>query len=62
MKLDKIKVKMELVKNEMTQEKLSEQCGISRVTIGRACNGSNCHNNTAQAIAKALNVPIESLM
>lgn len=54
-------IKHILLDKSMRQTELSEKAGITRATISAICNGKSCSNETAQKIAKALDVKIEEL-
>ena len=62
MRIDRIKLKMQLVKYDMRQCDLAEKSGVSYATINGICTGRSCSPETAHKIATALNVPIETLM
>ena len=61
MRIDRIKLKTELVKREMKQKDLAKLAGVSRGTITGIANGRACNDETAQKIAKALSLPIDNL-
>ena len=61
MRIDRIKLKTELVKREMKQKDFAELAGVSRGTITGIANGRACNNETAQKIAKALGMSIEDI-
>lgn len=61
MRIDRIKLKTELVKREMRQKDFAELAGVSRGTITGIANGRACNDETAQKIAKALNMSIGEL-
>lgn len=61
MRIDRLKLITELAKQDMTQVKLAELSGVSRVTIGSVVSGKSCSEATALKIANALNVPITKL-
>lgn len=62
MRIDRIKLSTELVKQDLTQTRLAEISGVSRVTINGIKSGRSCSDESAIKIAKALNVPIEKLL
>ena len=62
MRINRVKFVAELTRQDMTQSKLSELSGVSRATINFIKNGKSCSIQTGQKIAKALNVPVESLI
>lgn len=61
MKLDSIKVRTEMFKQDLTQIEMAKRTGFSRMTIGRICNGGSCNTSTAKAIAEALGATVEDL-
>ena len=62
MRIDRIKLTAELMKRDMTQNKLAELSGVSRVTIGAIKAGKSCRDEVGHKIADALGVKIESLL
>ena len=63
MRLDPTKVFLIMAKQNLTQKKLSELSGYSCNAVRAAIKGNvNCKPATADAIAKALNVPLEQLI
>ena len=62
MRIDRIKLTIELVKRGMTQTALAKKSGISRVTIASIKAGRSCSEDTAKKLAAALNVPIKKLL
>lgn len=50
-----------LDRNQTTLQ-LAEKSGVSRVTISGVRCGKSCSKDTAEKIAKALNVPVENLI
>lgn len=61
MRIDKIKLRIELLKREMTQKELSDISGVSRATISGIVCGRSCSRDTAEKIATALKVPLSKL-
>lgn len=61
-RLDRIKFNMEMLKQNMTQGELAEKTGISRATICYIANGKSCSNETAEKIAKALDVDVTEII
>ena len=61
-RLNRIKLATELLKQDMTQVELSKKSGVARTTISGIKSGRSCREETARAIATALNIPIEKLM
>lgn len=62
MRIDRIKLATEMIKQDMTQRKLSELSGLSRMTINSVRGGKSCSEETGDKIAAALGVPIEKLL
>lgn len=62
MRIDRIKLVAELTKRDMTQTKLAELSGVSRVTIGTIKAGKSCSDEVGHKIADALGVKIETLL
>ena len=62
MRIDRIKLATEMMKQDMSQKKLSELSGVSRMTINSVRGGKSCSEETGNKIAAALNVPIEKLL
>lgn len=62
MRIDRIKLITELAKQEMNQKQLAEKAGISRATVNYIRNGKSCSDEIGQKIAKALNVPLKSIL
>lgn len=61
MRIDRVKFLTELLKRDMTQKRLAEISGVSRVTIGYIKGGKSCSVETAQRLADALEIPLEQL-
>lgn len=62
MRIDRLKLRMELAKRDMTQMKLAELAGVSRATIGYVVGGKSCSDRVGIKIANVLGVPIEKLL
>lgn len=62
MRIDRVKLAAEMVRQDVTQLKLVELTGISRATISGIQNGRSCSSRSAVKIADALNVPLETLL
>lgn len=62
MRIDRLKLRMELAKRDMTQMKLAELAGVSRATIGYIVGGKSCSDIIGIKIANALGIPIEKLL
>ena len=62
MRVDRIKLKTELVKREMRQSDLADMAGLSRATVTGIASGRSCKEETARKLADALNMPLEDLL
>lgn len=62
MRIDRIKLTTELMRQDMTQVMLSEKSGVSRTTITGIKSGRSCSEETGEKLAAALNVPIKKLL
>lgn len=62
MRIDRIKLVSELVRQDMTQKKLAELAGISRASVNYIKSGKSCSDEVGHKIADALKVPIETLL
>lgn len=62
MRIDRVKLVSELIRQDMTQKELAEKAGVSRVTLSYIKCGKNCCDETAEKLAGALGVPVEKLI
>lgn len=62
MRIDRIKLVTELAKRDMTQKRLAELSGVSRVTVSNIKAGKCCADEVGQKIANALGVKAEEIM
>ena len=62
MRIDRIKLATELMRQDMTQKALAEKSGVSRVTITGIKSGRSCSEETGEKLAAALSVPIKKLL
>lgn len=62
MRIDRIKLVTEMAKRNLTQKKLSEISGVSRVSVSNIKSGKSCSEETANKIAAALGISIENLV
>ena len=62
MRIDRIKLVTELTRRDMTQKKLAELAGISRITVNYIKGGKSCSDDVGNKIAAALQIPIEKLL
>lgn len=61
MRLDRLKLFLVVKQNDLSQKRLAELSGVSRVTINNVMNGRSCSNDVAERIAYALNTPLSEL-
>lgn len=61
MRIDRIKLKTALIKQDLRQSQLADATGLSKGTIAGVANGKSCSLKTAEKIAEALNIPLEKL-
>lgn len=61
MYLNRIALAVFLTEKRISKVKLAELAGISRITISAVCNGKSCRPETAEKIAAALGVPLDSI-
>lgn len=59
--IDRYKLKIELMKRDITQKQLAEMCGVSRETISGIVRGCSCSGKTGYKIAQALGMELEDL-
>lgn len=62
MRIDRIKLVSELTRQDMTQKRLAELSGVSRVTINYVKGGKSCSDEVGQKIAKALGVDVTEII
>ncbi len=62
MRINRIKLITELEKREMTQKRLAELSGVSRVTINYIKGGKRCTDEVGQKIADALGVDVTEII
>lgn len=61
MRIDRVKLKVELARREMRQSELAQLSGVSKGTIAGIANGRSCSVATAEKLASALKMPLEKL-
>lgn len=59
--IDIYKLKIELMKRNITQKQLAEMCGLSLTTISNTVRGRSCGGNAVLKIAQALGMELEDL-
>lgn len=62
MRIDRFKLRMELLKRGMTQTQLAKQAGVTRATINNIACGKSCRNDVAGKIAQALGVDVAEII
>ncbi|MCD7744810.1 MAG: helix-turn-helix transcriptional regulator [Lachnospiraceae bacterium] len=62
MRIDRVKLVAELARQDMTQLRLAELAGISRITVNGIVNGRSCSRKTADKIATTLKVDLQKLI
>lgn len=62
MRIDRIKLVSELTRQDLTQSRLAEMSGVSRVTIGYIKAGKSCTDEVGRKIAKALGVDVTEII
>lgn len=62
MNLKSTKIRGLIFENDLTQLKLSSKSRLGIATINKVCNGGSCTYETAEKIARALNVSVEELI
>ena len=62
MRIDRIKFATELLRQDLTQKRLSELSGVSRVTISAIKVGKSCSPEVARKLADALKVDLKSFL
>lgn len=62
MRIDRIKLVAELTRQDMSQKKLAEKAGVSRVTVNGIKSGRSCSDEVGQKIAKALGVDVTDII
>lgn len=62
MRINRIKLVAELMRQDMTQARLAERAGISRATVNYIKSGKSCSDEVGRKIAEALKVPLETLL
>lgn len=62
MRIDRVKLVCEMMRQDMTQKKLAELAGVSRATIGYIKAGKSCSDEVGNKIAEALGVDLTELI
>ena len=53
MRIDRVKLVCEMMRQDMTQKKLAELAGVSRATVGYIKAGKTCSDEVGSKSAKA---------
>lgn len=61
MRLDRVKLILLIAEKDLTLTKLSELSGVSRQTLSCVKQGKRCTLETANKIARALNVDVREI-
>lgn len=62
MRIDRFKLTMELMRQDMTQTQLAEKADVSRVTVNGIKSGRSCSEEVGKKIAKALGVDVTEII
>ena len=62
MRIDRVKLIAEMARQGVMVQELAEKAGVSRVTITGMRGGKSCTENSVKHVAKALGIPVESLL
>lgn len=62
MRINRLKLVVELTKRNITQKELAELAGVSRPTVSGIKNGKSCSEQTAKKIADALHADLKQLV
>lgn len=62
MRINRLRLVTEMVRQDLTQKQLAEKAGISRATVNAVRCGRSCSDISAIKIADALGVRIEDLL
>lgn len=62
MRIDRIKFVAELTRQDMTQKRLAELSGVSRMTVNSIKAGKSCSDEVGQKIADALGVDVKEIL
>ena len=62
MRIDRVKFISELARRDIKAKDIAENAGVSRATVSAIRGGKTIAPDTAQKIAAALNVPVETLV
>lgn len=62
MRIDRVKLIIEMARQNLRIKDLADKATVSRVTITAMRGGKSCNTNSARRVAQALGVPLESLL
>ena len=60
--VDRVKVIAEMARQNVTSEELAQKAGVGRAAIWKMRKGQTVWRTTAQHVACALGIPVESLL
>lgn len=61
MRIDRIKLISEMVRQNLTVKELAEKACVSRMTVSSVRSGKSVNENSARHIARALGVELDAL-
>ena len=62
MRIDRKKLAIRMIQQDMTNKALAEQSGVSVVTVGYIKSGKSCRDDIGRKIAKALGVDVTEIL
>lgn len=62
MRIDRVKFVVAMTKHDMTQKRLAELAGVSRVTVNGIKAGRSCSDTVGEKIAAALGVDVTDIL
>lgn len=62
MRIDRVKLVAKLTEQDMTQKRLAELAGVSRITVNSIKAGRSCSEKMGHKIANALGVDVEEII
>ena len=62
MRIDRISLNVAMARSDVSMRELEKLSGVNYATISFIRNGKSCREETAQRIAKALNVRMDELV
>ena len=61
-RIDRIKLAVEAARHDMNMSDIAEKAGLSRGLVSNVRRGCSCRQSTAQRIADALGVELETIL